>query len=381
LRNDRVLVLAPKRLRDNWTLYKANDRRNILAADRFHYDVLNHTDLSRDGGMSGDIDLAHVNWGNYDLVVIDESHNFRNKRTPRKAGETRYDRLMRRIIKEGVKTRVLMLSATPVNNRLADLRNQIAFVTEGDDTALTENGIASIDVTTRLAQTQFNRWLTLEETERTPGALVDMLGFDYFQLLDLLTIARSRKHIEKYYGTAETGKFPGRMKPVNIKPDVDLAGEFRSIREINNEIRRLNLAVYAPLRYVLPHKQAAYDAKYSTEIRGGESFFRQADREESLVHLLRVNVLKRMESAVSSFALTVARQMADVEATLAGIEARAGSIASVLPTAAFSWSISGPIWSWKSISTSSSVSAGAWCSWMFPPRARKTSSSCNPATR
>ena len=147
LRNDRVLVLCPKRLRDNWTIYKANDRRNILAADRFNYDVLNHTDLSRDGGLSGDINLSHVNWGNYDLVVIDESHNFRNKRTPRQGEETRYDRLMRKIIKEGVKTRVLMLSATPVNNRLADLRNQIAFVTEGDDTALLEYGITSIDST------------------------------------------------------------------------------------------------------------------------------------------------------------------------------------------------------------------------------------------
>ena len=320
LRNDRALVLCPKRLRDNWTLYKANDRRNFLAPDRFNYDVLNHTDLSRDGGSSGDIDLAHVNWGNYDLVVIDESHNFRNKKTPRVGAETRYDRLMRRIIKEGVKTRVLMLSATPVNNRMADLRNQIAFATEGDDTALLSHGISSIDSTTRLAQKQFNRWLELDESERTPAQLIDMLGFDYFTLLDLLTIARSRKHIEKYYGTAETGRFPDRLKPINIKADVDRAGEFRSIREINLEIRRLNLSSYAPLRYVLPHKQQAYDKKYSTEIRGGEGFFRQADREESLIHLLRVNVLKRMESAVPSFALTLKRQLRDVEATLARIE-------------------------------------------------------------
>lgn len=318
LRNDRVLVLAPKRLQDNWTLYRANDRRNILAADRFNYDVLNHTDLSRDSGMSGDCDLSHVNWGNYDLVVIDESHNFRNK-TTRLDRESRYDRLMRRIIKEGVKTRVLMLSATPVNNRLADIRNQIAFITEGNDAALADSGIASIDATTRLAQQQFNRWMRLNEGERASGVLVDMLGFDYFQLLDLLTIARSRKHIEKYYGTSETGRFPERLKPINIKPDVDRAGEFRSIREINNEIRRLNLAV-APLRYVFSHKQAVYDEKYGTAIRGGRGFFRQVDREESLVHLLRVNVLKRMESAVSAFALTVGRQMADVEATLARIE-------------------------------------------------------------
>ena len=236
--------------------------------------MLNHTDLSRDASTSGDIDLNHVNWGNYHLVVIDESHNFRNKKSPRKGNETRYDRLMRKIIKDGVKTRVLMLSATPVNNRLADLRNQIAFATEGDDTALQEHGIASIEQTTRKAQTQFNHWLEMDEAARTPGHLVEMLGFDYFTLLDHLTIARSRRHIEKYYGTAETGKFPGRLPPINIKSNVDLAGQFRTIKDINLEIRRLNLASYAPLRYVLPQKQAAYDAKYSTEIRGGESFFR-----------------------------------------------------------------------------------------------------------
>lgn len=326
LRNDRVLVLVPKRLRDNWTLYKANDRRNFLAPDRFNYDVLNHTDLSRDGGSSGDIDLAHVNWGNYDLVVIDESHNFRNKKTPRSGSETRYDRLMRTIIREGVRTRVLMLSATPVNNRMADLRNQIAFATEGDDTALLEHGIGSIDSTTRLAQKQFNRWLDLDDAERTPPRLIEMLGFDYFTLLDLLTIARSRRHIEKYYGLTETGRFPDRLKPINIKADVDRAGTFPPVADINLEIRRLHLASYAPLRYVLPHKQEAYDRKYSTEVKGGTGFFRQVDREESLTHLLRVNVLKRMESAVPSFALTVERQLRDVEATLARIEAQAEEV-------------------------------------------------------
>jgi len=325
LRNDRVLLLCPKRLRDNWTLYKANDRRNILASDRFNYDVLNHTDLSRDGGMSGDIDLSHVNWGNYDLVVIDESHNFRNKAT-HKDRDTRYDYLMKRIIKSGVKTKVFMLSATPVNSRLADLKNQIAFMTEGDDLALIGHGIQSIEATIRKAQTQFNRWLDLPEADRRPARLMHMLGFDYFKLLDLLTIARSRKHVQRYYGTEETGQFPERLRPVNIKADVDLAGEFRSIREINNEIRRLTLAAYAPLRYVLPNKQAVYDEKYSTKIRGGESFFRQVDREESLIHLLRVNILKRMESSVASFALTIKRQLADVNALLAKIDAHDESV-------------------------------------------------------
>ena len=326
LRNDRVLVLCPKRLRENWSLYRANDRRNILAGDRFNYDILNHTDLSRDGGLSGDIDLAHVNWGNYDLVVIDESHNFRNKRSPRQDGETRYDRLMRRIVRDGVKTRVLMLSATPVNNRLADLRNQIAFATEGNDTALADHGVSSIDGTTQRAQKQFNRWLELGEAERTPSRLVDMLGFDYFTLLDRLTIARSRRHLQKYYGDRETGRFPERLRPINVKPDVDLDGEFSSIHEINAEIRRLNLAAYAPLRYVLPNRREAYDAKYSTRLRGRSGTFRQLDREESLVQLLRVNVLKRMESSVASFALTVQRQLADVDALLARINEHAGEV-------------------------------------------------------
>ena len=325
LRNDRVLVLCPKRLRDNWTLYKSNDRRNSLAGDRLHYDVLNHTDLSRDAGISGDIDLSHVNWGNYDLVVIDESHNFRNK-SAHKGRETRYDRLMQRIIKSGVKTRVLMLSATPVNNRLADLKNQIAFVTEGVDTALAEHNIPSIEATTRLAQAQFNRWLAFDENERKPARLIDMLGFDYFKLLDLLTIARSRKHIEKYYGIKETGKFPRRLAPINVKADVDRAGEFRSIRDINNEIRRLNLSAYAPLKYVLPHKQAAYDEKYSTKLHGGERVFKQADREQSLIHLLRVNILKRMESAVTSFALTLERQLTDVIGVLDKIDTHSDPI-------------------------------------------------------
>jgi len=320
LRNDRVLVLAPKRLRENWTLYASNDRRNVLAGDRFNYDVLNHTDLSRTRGKSGDIDLANINWGNYDLVVIDESHNFRNKRSPKKDGEDRYHRLMRQIIKEGVRTRVLMLSATPVNNRLADLRNQIVFATEGNDAALASEGIRSIDATTRLAQKQFNRWLKLEESERTSGALIEALGFDYFTLLDRLTIARSRRHLEKYYGTLETGEFPKRLKPINIKCDIDLEGALRPIAQINQEIGRLSLAAYAPLRYVLSHKKDEYDLKYSTPIGDGSSIFKQADREESMINLLRINMLKRLESAVSSFALTLERQLKKVDEMIARLD-------------------------------------------------------------
>ncbi len=218
LRNDRILVLCPKKLRENWTVYTINDKRNLLTSDRFNYDVLNHTDLTRISGKSGEINLATLNWGNYDLIVIDESHNFRNN-NPRKDGLTRYSKLMRDIIQSGVKTKVLMLSATPVNNRMNDLKNQVAFITEGIDNAFNEQGIVSIDQTLRKAQTKFNQWLGLDEQERNVDTLLDMMNFDYFKLLDLLTIARSRKHIEKYYDTAEMGEFPERLKPLNVKTE------------------------------------------------------------------------------------------------------------------------------------------------------------------
>lgn len=309
-RNDRVLVLCPKKLRENWTLYTVNDKRNILAADRFNYDVLNHTDLTRSKGYSGEINLETINWGNYDLVVIDESHNFRNN-PPRKDGLTRYSRLMAEIIKAGVRTKVLMLSATPVNNRMNDLKNQVVFITEGVDHALEPQGILSIEQTLKMAQARFNQWLKLKEADRTTESLLDTLNFDYFKLLDLLTIARSRKHIEKYYDVAEIGRFPIRTKPINIKAYIDTENRFPALGEINRDIRRLNLSAYAPLKYVLPQYMDKYSRKYDMKLAGG-SVFKQIDREESLIHLMRVNLLKRMESSINSFSLTVEKLQSEV---------------------------------------------------------------------
>jgi len=311
LRNDRVLVLCPKKIRENWTIFTVNDKRNLFAVDRFNYDVLNHTDMTRVRGHSGELNLETLNWGNYDLVVIDESHNFRNN-PPRKDGTTRYSRLMRDIIKSGVKTKVLMLSATPVNSRMNDLKNQVAFITEGIDDALYDSGITSIEQTLKKAQTRFNRWLKMPESQRTAESLLETLNFDYFKLLDLLTIARSRKHIEKYYDMAEIGEFPQRAKPVNIKADIDTNGMFPPLMEINRDIRRLNLSAYAPLKYIRPDKLAKYSRKYDMEVAGG-SVFKQIDREESLIHLMRVNLLKRMESSINSFALTLARLLENVQ--------------------------------------------------------------------
>jgi len=311
LRNDRVLVLSPKKLRENWTIYTVNDKRNILAEDRFNYDVLNHTDLTREEGKSGEINLSTVNWGNYDLIVIDESHNFRNN-NPAKSRKTRYRKLMEDILKAGVKTKVLMLSATPVNNRMTDLKNQVAFITEGDDLAFVDEGIKSIDLTLAHAQRKFNSWLDLSDEQKSVEKLLDMMNMDYFKLLDLITIARSRQHIEKYYNIEEIGKFPQRMRPINIKSDIDIQSEFPPLLEINRSIRKLNLSAYSPLKYIRADKQAGYHKKYDISLKGG-STFRQTDREESLIHLMRVNLLKRMESSINSFSLTLRKLLGKID--------------------------------------------------------------------
>ncbi len=304
LRNDRVLVLVPKRLRENWTIYTQNDKRNIFAEDRFNYDVLNHTDLSRTSGYSGEINLATINWSNYDLVVIDESHNFRNNPSV-KGRTTRYERLMRDIIKAGVKTKVLMLSATPVNNRMNDIKNQIAFITEGDNSAFACVGLDNIELILAKAQQIFNRWSQLPDEERTTENFVEMMDVDYFKLLDTITIARSRKHIEKYYNLEEIGKFPTRFPPQNKYAGIDKQNQFPAIEQVNRIIKKLTLAVYSPLAYVLPEKVEAYQRKYDREVAGGRSVFRQTDREQHLIGLMRVGLLKRLESSIYSFAKTV----------------------------------------------------------------------------
>lgn len=316
LRNDRVLVLCPKKLRENWTVYTQNDKRNIFLNDRFNYDVLNHTDLSRKRGKSGIIDLAAINWSNYDLVVIDESHNFRNN-NPHKGEMTRYARLMNEVIKKGVKTKLLMLSATPVNNRMNDLKNQIAFITEGNDFAFIAEGIDNITHVMKTAQKQFTDWS--KSPDRDINTLFDRLDNRYFKLLDMLTIARSRKHIVKYYHITDVGKFPLRLKPINIKTNIDTEGLFPSLREINNAIRRMNLANFSPMSYLKENKTAEYEAKYDYRLSSG-SVFKQVDREASLIHLMRVNYLKRMESSISSFYLSIKALLEQVNSHLYKIE-------------------------------------------------------------
>jgi len=316
LRNARVMVLAPKKLRANWVGFKQNTLVNPLLEDRFNYDVLYHTDLSRIGGYSGEIDLAKLNWGNYDLVVIDESHNFRNN--PAVIGrQTRYQKLMQDIIKSGVKTKILMLSATPVNNGLTDLGNQIMFITEDRDDAFKDTlGISSIKDTLRVAQTRFNEWNELKKVDQSTEGLQKSLDFNFYNLLNTVTIARSRKHIQKYYDTKDIGDFPVRLKPVSLVSDIDLKNRFPKLVDINNDILRLNLAIYSPILYVLPTKFDEYEKEYGQVVKDGKGSFKQSDRERNLVNLMRVNILKRLESSVFSFKLTLGRILTQVEQTI-----------------------------------------------------------------
>ncbi|MDE0685515.1 MAG: helicase-related protein, partial [Candidatus Poribacteria bacterium] len=317
LRNNSVLVLCPKKLRDNWTVYRAenNSELNLFRKDRFAYTVLSHTDLSRDSGKSGDIDLATINWGNYDLVVIDESHNFRNN-TPGKKDEegnlirkSRYQRLMEDIIQSGIKTKVLLLSATPVNNNLKDLRNQIYFLTEGRDDAFAGKpfGIDSLKKTLADAQRIFTEWAKNKENRQTRD-LLERLSSAFFKLLDELTIARSRKHIEKYYPDSlkKIGGFPKRSKPISVYTEIDLKGKFMSYDELNDEISEYQLSLFNPSKYVLSEYQSEYDM-------GQVRNFTQSDREHYLIGMMKVNFLKRLESSIHSFGITMDRTIEKIE--------------------------------------------------------------------
>ena len=318
MRNKDVLVLCPKKLEANWNTYRHNDKNNFLAGDRLRYDVLFHTDLTRERGTSNGRNLESVNWGNYGLVVIDESHNFRNN-NPNIGKENRYQSLLRKVIQEGIETKVLMLSATPVNNRFNDLRNQLALAYEGESANIdgklnTERGI---DLIFKRAQAAFNIWSKLETEERTTEKLLEMLDFDFFEMLDSLTIARSRKHITTYYDTTAIGKFPERNKPLSIQSPLTHSKKI-TYEDIAERLILLNLSIYTPLNYILPSKIELYSDLYDKTVKSGK--LTQLDREKSLQILMRINLLKRLESSVDSFRITLEGMINQIEQAIKAID-------------------------------------------------------------
>ena len=318
-RNKSVLVLCPKKLAENWNTYKDNYVNNPIAADRLRYDVLFHTDLSRDHGISNGLDLDRLNWGNYDLVVIDESHNFRNggELSGEDQKENRYLKLLNKVVRAGVKTKVLMLSATPVNNRFNDLKNQLVLAYEGTPELIDEklNTSKSIDEIFRQAQTAFNAWSKLPAEERTTDNLLRRLDFDFFEVLDSVTIARSRKHIEKYYNTERIGKFPERRKPISLRPSLTDLPSAINYNEIYEQLSQLQLEIYTPSAYIFPSKMQKYIDL--THHKGNN--LTQSGREEGIRRLMSVNLLKRLESSVSSFRLTLERIRNLIMETIDGI--------------------------------------------------------------
>lgn len=317
-RNKTVLVLCPKKLCENWNTYKDNYVNNPIASDRLNYDVLFHTDLSRNGGVSNGLDLDRLNWGNYDLVVIDESHNFRNGAgTHANTQENRYVKLMDKVIRAGVKTKVLMLSATPVNNRFTDLKNQLALAYEGNSEYINEqlDTKKPIEEIFRQAQKAFNAWSKLEPEARTTDALLRTLDFDFFEVLDSVTIARSRRHIEKYYNTEEIGKFPERLKPISKRPSLTDLDNAINYNQIYEQLMQLTLCIYTPSNYIFPSKMS----KYVDLTHNKGNNLTQKGREQGIQRLMSINLLKRLESSVYSFNLTLSRIRDLIQGTIDAI--------------------------------------------------------------
>lgn len=324
-RNKKVLVLCPKKLNDNWITFRSNYVNNPIASDRLNYDVLFHSDLSRRGGTSNGLNLDHINWGNYDLVVIDESHNFRNggkvstdenDENPR---ENRYLQLMNKVIRSGVKTKVLMLSATPVNNRFNDLKNQLELAYEGHQENINNllNTESSIDTIFSRAQKAYNIWAKLPSEERTTQRLLDSLSFDFFEVLDSVTIARSRKHIERYYDTTDIGTFPTRLAPKSYRPCLTDISDAINYNEIFTELQKLNLTIYRPSFYILPSAIHKYIETDDERQFGGRSV---SGREVGISRLMSTNLLKRLESSVNSFRLTLGRIEELIRSTIQKID-------------------------------------------------------------
>lgn len=324
-RNKSVLVLCPKKLTNNWNTYKDNYVNNPIASDRLRYDVLYHTDLNRTHGMSNGLDLSRINWGNYDLVVIDESHSFRNggkivENPEEDEKENRYITLMKKVIRAGVKTKVLMLSATPVNNRFNDLKNQLALAYEGHTDYIDEklNTTRSIDDIFKNAQRAFNTWSKWEPEDRTTEKLLQMLDFDFFEVLDSVTIARSRKHIQKYYDTTDIGTFPTRLKPISLRPHLTDLKSAINYNQIFEQLMLLTLTIYTPTHYIQPSKMEKYAELYGdNKVNVG---FTQANREQGIRRLTAINLMKRMESSAYSFNLTLTRIKDLIENTIATID-------------------------------------------------------------
>ena len=322
-RNKSVLVLCPKKLANNWNTYKDNYVNNPIAADRLRYDVLYHTDLNRTHGTSNGLDLDRLNWSNYDLVVIDESHNFRNG--GKLSGEdnekeNRYLKLLNKVIRKGVKTKVLMLSATPVNNRFNDLKNQLALAYEGNTELIDDklNTTRSIDDIFKSAQRAFNTWSKWEPADRTTENLLRMLDFDFFEVLDSVTIARSRKHIQKYYDTTDIGTFPTRLKPISLRPPLTSLKKAINYNEIYEQLTMLSLSIYTPSHFILSSKMEKYAELYEdNKVNIG---FTQANREQGIRRLTAINLMKRMESSVYSFNLTLKRILELIDSTIHSID-------------------------------------------------------------
>jgi len=279
-----ILLLCPKKLEINWKRYRKH-QDSKFEKDQLDFFVRFHTDLNEARVEKYD-DRADKYFTNDKpkLIVIDESHNLRNNKS------NRYKFLMESILQPNEDIKVLMLSATPINNSLNDIRNQFNLMVQGNVYGYEESlGVKNIDYSFRRAQKAFNEWRS------SPAPIISdfikELPANFFTITDNLTVARTRKMIE---GQEASLVFPKKEKPINLFVTPHELGNFETFEELFNQFPPM-LSGYQPSFYL----------DESAETQNVLQDEKQRDR--FLVKMLYILMVKRLESSWFSFYSTVGK--------------------------------------------------------------------------
>ena len=301
-----TVLLCPKKLEQNWTQYLRRTGSRF-EKDEFDYIVRFHTDMQGDRlDHYNDAKLNYLQTRKKILIVIDESHNLRNEKSGR------YQELMSKLIqnKEGQENRdvkVLMLSATPINTGLNDVKGQFNLIGHGNDAAFDneEFGVESLLNLFKDAQSKYTQWCN--NPDRTIGGFIATLPPKFFNLTDKLIVARTRKLIEKTLG--EDLGFPDKDKPVNIYQGVEHLGKLQTTEEIYQKFDELHLTAYQPSLFL---EKTQAKARKGAEKEWDDN----VNRERFLVKMMGVLFMKRLESSWFSCMTTVKKVLDVHEQTL-----------------------------------------------------------------
>lgn len=303
-----TVLLCPKKLEQNWAQYRRR-HGSRFESDDFDYIVRFHTDFQNDR-LEYRYDDARLSWLQRQkkvLIVIDESHNLRNEKS------SRYQDLLASLVQnqpgqEHRDVKVLMLSATPINTGLNDVKGQFNLIGRGVDTAFNTDdfGVESLRNLFADAQRKYTQWC--DNPARTIGEFIKTLPPKFFNLTDKLIVARTRKLIENTLG--ENLGFPKKEKPLNVYQGVDHFGNFKSTEEIYAAFEDLFLAAYQPSLFMEATR------KKSEKAAAAEAWNDEVNRERFLVKMMGILFMKRLESSWFSLLSTVKKVLDVHEATL-----------------------------------------------------------------